>query len=43
MTLVPRDVRFYADRRLHPNDDGAAHYAAALLQAIEQPLKFTFL
>lgn len=43
MTLVPHDTRFYADKQLHPNDDGAAHYAAALLQAIEQPLKFTFL
>ena len=33
--FVPKDERFYADLRLHPNDDGFEHYAKNLYKAIK--------
>lgn len=33
--MVPKNVDFYADLRLHPNDAGFAHYADNLYRAIQ--------
>lgn len=33
--LVPHDVYFYADRKVHPNDEGFARYAENLLKYIK--------
>lgn len=33
--FVPQDQTLYADTRLHPNDDGFAHYCKALVSAWE--------
>lgn len=32
--LVPHDPKFFGDLRLHPNDDGFAHYAEGVLKAV---------
>lgn len=33
--FVPQDERFFADLRLHPNDEGFAHYAGNLKSALD--------
>ncbi len=37
--LVPKDEKYFADLRLHPNDEGFAHYAENLYNEIEKELK----
>ena len=33
--LVPHDEAYYADLRLHPNDEGFSHYFANLKETIK--------
>ena len=35
MDFVPKDESFFADLRLHPNDDGFRHYAENLYKEIK--------
>ena len=37
--FVPKDESYFADLRLHPNDEGFAHYAENLCKAIGQLIK----
>lgn len=37
--LVPHDINYFADLRLHPNDEGFAHYAENLYNAIKEYVK----
>ncbi len=37
--FVPKDINYFADLRLHPNDEGFAHYAENLYNAIKKELK----
>ena len=37
--LVPHDINIYADLRLHPNDEGFAHYAKNVLAAMPSEVK----
>lgn len=37
--LVPGDAKYYADRRIHPNDEGFDYYAKNLYGAIKEHLK----
>lgn len=34
--FVPKDIKFYADLRLHPNDEGFLYYYKALAERIEK-------
>ncbi len=36
MTLVPHDTKYYADGRLHPNDEGFEHYFQNLWEAVKE-------
>lgn len=36
--LIPHEENLYGDLRLHPNDEGFAHYAANLFETIKQHL-----
>lgn len=33
--MIPKDERFFADFRLHPNDEGFKHYTKNLIQALQ--------
>lgn len=37
--LIPGDTKYYADLRIHPNDEGFAYYAKNLYTAIKEHLK----
>lgn len=36
--FVPKDINFFADLRLHPNDEGFAHYAENLYAALKKEI-----
>lgn len=38
-SLVPGDTKYFADLRIHPNDEGFAHYAENLYKAMKEHLK----
>ena len=37
-SFVPKDEKYYADLRLHPNDEGFAYYADALYKSIKSEI-----